>query len=150
MEYQQFEHVKALITEASASQTLDLERLIDVIISRQTAEIALVRRTDATLAVRTCPHCTSNNVVLHGKDENRRQRFRCRACRRTYNILTGTHMARARKPELWGAYLGHMTDYLSVRKIVATGIDINHVTSGAGGTASSTPPRMTTRRFCPA
>jgi hypothetical protein len=49
-------------------------------------------------------------------------------CHRTYNILTGTAMARARKPELWGQYLGHMTEYRSIRKIVATGIDINHVT----------------------
>ena len=42
---------------------------------------------------------------LHGKDKNGRQRFRCRnaECRRTFNILTRTPMARTRKPETWGA-----------------------------------------------
>jgi hypothetical protein len=37
-------------------------------------------------------------------------------------------MARARKPEKWGTYLGCMTDHLSIRKIVRTGIGVRHVT----------------------
>ncbi len=36
-------------------------------------------------------------------------------------------MARARKPEAWGGYLSFMTDYLSVRKIMAERIGLNHV-----------------------
>jgi transposase len=46
---------------------------------------------------------------LHGKDKNDRQRFRCRTteCRRTFNILTGTPMARAQKPKKWGRYLSY-------------------------------------------
>jgi len=130
MEHQQFERVKALIPKASASQVIDLERLIQIIVSEQMAELRLARRTNATIDARTCPRCSTEGATLHAKDRNGRQRFLCRnpLCHRTYNILTGTHMARARKPELWGRYLGHMTEYLSVRKIVATGIDINHVT----------------------
>jgi hypothetical protein len=61
-------------------------------------------------------------------DKNARQRFKCRACGRTYNILTGTPMARARKPEKWGTYLGFMTDHMSVRGIVAAGLGLHHVT----------------------
>jgi hypothetical protein len=37
-------------------------------------------------------------------------------------------MARARKPEKWGEYLGHMTQHRSVRKIIEAGIGVNHVT----------------------
>jgi hypothetical protein len=66
--------------------------------------------------------------VRHGKDQNGRQRFKCRDCSKTYNILTGTPMARARKPETWGQYLGCMTEHMSVRKIVASGIGLHHVT----------------------
>jgi transposase-like protein len=128
VEFQWFERLRAEIGKASASQVLDLERLIGVIASHQVAEMALARRTEATTESRKCPHCASENAGLHGKDANGRQRFKCRGCRRTYNILTGTAMARARKPEKWGQYLSHMTEFRSVRKIVQNGIGLNQVT----------------------
>ena len=70
------------------------------------AEVALARRTEVTRAERRCPHCGTAGAHLHGRDKNDRQRFRCRTteCRRSFNILTGTPMARARKPEKWGHY----------------------------------------------
>jgi transposase-like protein len=130
MEYQQFEHVKAQIATASAGQVLELEVLIQTIVSEQIAELRLARRTNLTINARICPHCATGGATLHGKDKNRRQRFLCSnpTCHRTYNILTGTPMARARKPEKWGDYLGHMTEHRSVRKILAAGIGVNHVT----------------------
>jgi transposase-like protein len=130
MEYQQFEHVKAQITQASAPQVLELEVLIQTIVSEQVAELRLARRTNLTINARICPHCATGGARLHGKDKNRRQRFLCSnaKCHRTYNILTGTPMARARKPEKWGDYLGHMTEHRSVRKIIEAGIGVNHVT----------------------
>ncbi len=97
--------------------------------ARQFAEVALARRTSLVAVARTCPRCGSHDVVLHGAHKNGRQRFKCRGCRCTYNILTGTAMARARKPEKWGQYLGCMTDFMSVRKIILTGIGVNHVTA---------------------
>jgi transposase-like protein len=99
MEYQRFERLKAEITQATASQVLDLERLIEAIASEQMAEMALARRCEATAETWACPHCASHTVVLHGNDQNGRQRFKCRGCNRTYNTLTGTRMARAREPE---------------------------------------------------
>jgi hypothetical protein len=42
--------------------------------------------------------------------------------------MTGTPMARARKPEKWCNYLNFMTYHMTVRKIVAAGIGVNHVT----------------------
>lgn len=130
MEYQRFERIKAQITEASASQVLDLERLIQTIVSEQVAELRLARRANAVIDARTCPRCATAGATLHAKERNGRQRFMCRnpECHRTYNVLTGTAMARARKPEKWGQYLGHMTDYRSIRKIGKTGIGVNHVT----------------------
>ena len=129
MQQIQFERLKvAVATKASAAQILELDQVVRLVMSRQVVAVALARRTKLTIRTRTCPRCSSHNVVLHGMDKNARQRFKCRACRRTYNILTGTPMARARKPEKWGTYLGFMADHMSVRGIVAAGIGVHHVT----------------------
>jgi transposase-like protein len=129
MELHQFTRLKtAIATQTSTAQILEIEDVVRRVVARQMAEVALVHRTDAVVEVRACPRCASRDVVKHGKDENGRQRFMCRGCRRTYNILTGTPMARARMPEKWSQYLGHMTDHLSIRKIVMAGIGVNHVT----------------------
>lgn len=115
----------------TGEQLIEIERLVAEAASARVADVALARRTEAVKADRTCPHCGTGGAYLHGKDMNDRQRFRCRAteCRRTFNILTGTPMARARKPEKWGRYLGCMTDHLSVRRIMETQIGVNHVTA---------------------
>jgi len=130
MDTRQFERIKETIAKAPANQVLDLETFIHAHVSRQLADFALAQRTKLTTQIRICPHCATDGAMLHGKDKNGRQRFRCinPKCRRTYNILTGTPMARARKPEKWGRYLSHMTEHRSIRKIVEAGIGVNHVT----------------------
>jgi transposase-like protein len=98
MELHQFERLKIEIaTRASTAQILEIEDVVRRVVGRQMAEVALVHRTQAVVEGRACPRCASWNVVKHGKDENGRQRFMCRGCRRTYNILTSTPMARARR-----------------------------------------------------
>jgi transposase-like protein len=129
MERTQFERVKIQVAAATAGQILDLEDVIQRVVAQQFIEMALARRTRQTILTRSCPHCRGNNVVLHGKDQNGRQRFKCRGCDRSYNIMTGTPMARARKPEKWGQYLDCMTEHMSVRNIVASGIGIHQVTA---------------------
>jgi transposase-like protein len=128
MEHARFEHVKAQVAAATAAQILELDDAIQRVIAQQVTDMALARRTRETLRTRTCPHCQGSHSVLHGKDQNGRQRFKCRGCRKTYNIMTGTPMARARKPEKWGNYLACMTEHRSVRHIVAAGIGVHHVT----------------------
>jgi len=129
MESRQFERLKIdIATTASAAQIVALEELVDTTVAQQVTDIALARRTKATIERRTCPHCYGRNVVRHGKDKNQRQRFLCRGCGRTYNILTGTPMARARKPEKWQPYLAFMSGHMTVRAIVLAGIGVNHVT----------------------
>src|ERR671926_522315 len=130
LESRRLNHLASAIQAASGEQIVTIERLVAEVASMRVAEVALARRTEVTLAERRCPHCGTAGAHLHGKDKNNRQRFRCRAseCRRSFNILTGTPMARARKPEKWGHYLSHMTDHHSVRKITAAGIGVNHTT----------------------
>lgn len=129
MELSHFDRLKRdVASKTTAAQILELEDVVRFVVARQFAEVALARRTSLVAVARICPRCDSHDVVLHGAHKNGRQRFKCRGCRRTYNILTGTPMARGRKPEKWGQYLGCMTDFMSVRKIVLTGIGVNHVT----------------------
>jgi transposase-like protein len=130
LEARRLSHLESAIRAASGEQIVTIERLVAEAASMRVAEVALARRTEVTRTERRCPHCRTGGAHLHGKDKNDRQRFRCRAaeCRRSFNILTGTPMARARKPEKWGQYLSHMTDHRSVRQIIAAGIGVNHTT----------------------
>ena len=49
-----------------------------------------------------CPHCASRDLQRWGRVSDL-PRYRCRACRRTFNGLTGTPMARLRKKDRWAA-----------------------------------------------
>ena len=42
---------------------------------------------------RVCPHCASSRLVKNGS-ANGLQRFKCGQCKRTFNALTGTPLAR--------------------------------------------------------
>ena len=47
-----------------------------------------------------CPHCASREIVGWGRSDGL-LRYRCKACRRTFNALTKTPMAHLRKKEKW-------------------------------------------------
>lgn len=130
MRLQDISKISAGLISAPIERVLELEAVVRSIVQHRAAESRLAHRTQTTLEQRKCPHCATKGAMLHGKDKNGRQRFRCvnNECRRTYNILTGTPMARARKPEKWMQYLGYMTSFMSIRKIVDAGIGVNHTT----------------------
>ena len=65
-------------------------------------------------AGRRCPRCNSEHWHRHGR-ANDLQRFRCRACGRTFNDLTGTPLARLRLKGKWLDYLSVLLDALTVR-----------------------------------
>ena len=48
---------------------------------------------------RRCPHCGGASVG--GGQADGLRRFRCKNCRRSFNALTGTPLARLRKKERW-------------------------------------------------
>jgi len=64
--------------------------------------------------MRRCPRCACDRYYRHGQ-ANGLQRYRCRACGRTYNDLSGSPLARLRLREKWMEYLGAMLDSTSVR-----------------------------------
>lgn len=66
-------------------------------------------------AGRLCPHCASAKVLRWGSAGGL-PRYRCGACRRTFNPLTGTSLARLRSKDKWFLFLHTVTQQKSIRK----------------------------------
>ena len=58
---------------------------------------------EAFAAAPRCPHCAAATLQRWGSASGLR-RYRCTACRRTFNALTGTSLARLRKKACWLRY----------------------------------------------
>jgi transposase-like protein len=61
-----------------------------------------------------CPACQNQRIHRHGHDRGL-QRYRCCACGKTFNALSGTPLARLRHRAAWLDYLGSMLDSKPVR-----------------------------------
>jgi len=62
-----------------------------------------------------CPHCGSTKIYKHGI-RSYLQRYRCGSCKRTFNSLTKTPLARLRKKEQWLSYLDCMLNSFTIRQ----------------------------------
>jgi transposase-like protein len=82
---------------------------------------------DAVAPTLCCPRCQGKLLYRHGSKSGL-QRFRCRACGRTFNSLTGTPLARLRHKEKWLDFSDCMLDSLTVRK-AATRVEVAKNTS---------------------
>src|SRR3954469_3379946 len=58
---------------------------------------------EAFAAAPRCPHCAAPTLQRWGSASGLR-RYRCAPCRRTFNALTGTSLARLRKKACWLRY----------------------------------------------
>lgn len=67
---------------------------------------------------RGCPRCGGSRIHRCGQASGL-QRFRCLGCRRSYNALTGTPLARMRKKGRWLTYQQCVLDSCTVRKAAA-------------------------------
>lgn len=82
---------------------------------------AIVRELRWTDGVR-CPHCGSGEITKRGRDERQahRQRYRCIACERQFDDLTGTIFERHHQPlRVWVLCLYFMGLNLSNQQIAA-------------------------------
>jgi transposase-like protein len=65
-----------------------------------------------------CPRCQSAKVMKWGSSNGLR-RYRCKACKVTFNALTGTPLAQLHKRELWAGHAQALADGISLRKVAA-------------------------------
>jgi transposase-like protein len=77
------------------------------------AVIELLESKDADQ--RHCPHCRGSHVLAWGNAHGL-HRYRCGDCRRTFNALTGTPLARLRYKARWLTHGAALRDAVSVRK----------------------------------
>ncbi len=65
-----------------------------------------------------CPKCDGASIVRNGQ-ANGLQRYKCRDCGVTFNVLTGTPLARLRHREKWMEHARVLDEGISVRKAAA-------------------------------
>jgi len=87
--------------------------------------LALIAQVRST--ARCCPHCRCERWHRHGHS-NDLQRYRCRACRRTFNDLTGTPLAGLRLRGKWLDYLDALRASRPVRA-AADGVKVHRNTA---------------------
>lgn len=75
-----------------------------------------IRETNFNEKQGLCPHCGNVKYVKMGKDKGV-QRYKCKACTRTFTPYTGTWMAQIHKKEKLAEYLKLMQQGLSLEKI---------------------------------
>ncbi len=75
--------------------------------------IALIERSSDDKPA--CPKCKATKLYRWGKVSDL-QRYRCRQCNRTFNMLTGTPLARLRHKDKWFEYEQTLIEGLSIRK----------------------------------
>lgn len=94
----------------------------------QSVESTLVIR-EAEAAVKSCPHCQGKHLAKAGHKDGK-QRFLCKnpACKKTFNALTGTPLARLRMADKHIDNAECMINGLSVRN-VARQLQINSKTA---------------------
>jgi len=112
MQPPKFDELFALLSAVQLSGA-DMTRLRDWIAGlHDPAEcVALI---EAAAAGRPCPHCHCTRLHRCGSATGL-QRFRCLGCRKTFNALTGTPLARLRKRERWQTYLQCLLESRTVR-----------------------------------
>jgi len=69
---------------------------------------------DVTGHIDACPYCQSTSFYKWGVRANL-QRYRCNSCRKTFNSLTNTPLARLRHKEVWIDYTKDIIEGKSIR-----------------------------------
>jgi transposase-like protein len=65
-----------------------------------------------------CPHCKSDKLLKWGVRDDM-QRYKCKDCKRTFNALTGTPLAKLRKKGRWLSYAECLKNGLTIREAAA-------------------------------
>jgi transposase-like protein len=112
MERRAFEQFLAQAASLTRHQRLRFAHLLnDAVRPGQTSAIL-------EAAASNCPHCRSTRLHRDGHADGL-QRYRCVACSRSFNALTGTPLARLHQRGKWLAYLSAMLQSATVRGAAA-------------------------------
>lgn len=114
MEHRKFhKRLEELVEEATFAQA---EKIIEALRQRGEGDEVheLVRRRLGNDL--ECPRCGQKHIQRWGREKNGLQRCKCMDCKRTFNPLTGTTLARLRKKNRWLSFAASLGSSHSVRK----------------------------------
>ena len=112
MKPEDFQALSEEIEKLTPHQRKLLSKRMDTIQNVQAVNTLIESKVTTTS---TCPKCGHNKIARWGSASGL-QRYRCVACKATFNALTGTPLARLRKKEKWLDYAQQMQQGTSVRK----------------------------------
>src|SRR3954451_1448338 len=81
--------------------TAEQRQELDAVLTGRDGEAEVVAAIEACVRDdRQCPHCGTDSAVKRGI-ANGLRRYRCKSCKKSFNALTGTPLARLRLKERW-------------------------------------------------
>src|SRR3954462_4882924 len=110
-----FEVLLRLVEQLGGEQRAALGRAL-ASVSGEPEAVRLLE--EAFAAAPRCPHCAATTLQRWGSASGLR-RYPCAACRRTFNALTGTSLARLRKKACWLRYGEALAAGVSLAKAAA-------------------------------
>ncbi|MEG0084330.1 MAG: helix-turn-helix domain-containing protein, partial [Massilia sp.] len=108
-------HFKGLFAKLPSLNQPQRRQVLDALHPAAGLDQVVALITEVRAPGRCCPRCGNEHCYRHGF-ANDLQRYRCCACGRTFNDLTGTPLARLRHKAKWLAYSQVLLDSLPVRK----------------------------------
>ncbi|MFO7938955.1 MAG: IS1595 family transposase [Bacteroidales bacterium] len=114
MKQKTFQKFLSAIDSFNSRQTRQLEEKLKELKAKDKAALLL----ETPIEKLTCPHCGSSEIWRWGK-RDKLQRYRCKNCRKTFNSLTGTPLAKLNKKEQWLNFTNCLTAGMTVRKSAA-------------------------------
>ncbi|MEQ8197874.1 MAG: IS1 family transposase [Clostridiaceae bacterium] len=81
-------------------------------------DIENARRSAKPALPHKCPNCSSQNINRNGKTRQRKQRYICKSCGKSFSEMTGSPFMYSKKSiEMWIKYLFCMKESLTLREI---------------------------------
>lgn len=99
-------------------------------------QVTAVIQSPSSIQTSCGPHCQGTALHRFGQVSGL-QRYRCQTCKRTFNALTGTSLARLRMKDKWLDFSETIVQPQTLRQAAATlGVHRNATLRWAGGAAS--------------
>ncbi len=114
MEILQFKETLEELGSYNTQQFRTIEEAIGVIKAEKVVSVEL----ETPIEDVVCAHCSSNQFQRWGK-RNDLQRYKCKTCKKTFNSLTGTPLARLKRKGHWLSYAECIKDSLTIRAAAA-------------------------------
>ena len=89
-------------------------QVMDVILGESQASASLTAIEARVASRRQCPHCNTPGAVSHGMGRGLR-RYKCKACKKTFNATTGTSLHGLHIKSRWLAYGECLSGGMTIR-----------------------------------